>query len=38
MNKVAGYFHGGRGEARSHQQRVPHESRRIALHIARHGS
>jgi hypothetical protein len=38
MNKVAGYFHGGRGEARSHQQRVPHESRRIALHTARHGS
>jgi hypothetical protein len=38
MNKVAGYFHGGRGEARSHVQRVPHESRRIALHIARHGS
>ena len=38
MNKVAGYFHGGGGEARSHQQRVPHESRRIALHIARHGS
>ena len=38
MNKVAGYFHGDRGEARSHQQRVPHESRRIALHIARHGS
>jgi hypothetical protein len=38
MNKVAGYFHGGRGEARSHQQRVPHESRKIALHIARHGS
>jgi hypothetical protein len=38
MNKVAGYFHGGRGEARSHVQRVPHESRRIALHIPRHGS
>jgi hypothetical protein len=38
MNKVAGYFHGGRGEARSHQQRVPHERRRIALGIARHGS
>jgi hypothetical protein len=38
MNKVAGYFHGGRGEARSHQQHVPHERRRIALGIARHGS
>jgi Transglycosylase SLT domain len=38
MNKVAGYFHGGSGEARSHQQRVPHERRRIALGIARHGS
>jgi transglycosylase-like protein with SLT domain len=38
MNKVAGYFHGGSGEARSHQQHVPQERRRIALHIARHGS